>query len=161
MVPKHELEIPLQPPTYPCSDMTGPNRRLYTIAVFVTGVLVTVGVDCLYSWWCRFQRSAEADDAIPRAPQPKPLLLQDRTSKSADTTDRAASEEIVQGIEGCIGNTPLIRIKSLSAVTGCDILAKAEVRNRGNQTIMMRAWTHETSSSMEPAAVPRIVWLST
>lgn len=34
---------------------------------------------------------------------------------------------IVDGIEGCIGNTPLIRIKSLSEATGCDILAKAEV----------------------------------
>lgn len=34
---------------------------------------------------------------------------------------------IREGIEGCIGNTPLIRIKSLSDATGCDILAKAEV----------------------------------
>lgn len=35
---------------------------------------------------------------------------------------------IVDGVEGCIGNTPLIRIKSLSEATGCEILAKAEVR---------------------------------
>lgn len=34
---------------------------------------------------------------------------------------------IVDGIEGCIGNTPLLRIKSLSEATGCEILAKAEV----------------------------------
>jgi cysteine synthase A len=34
---------------------------------------------------------------------------------------------IKEGIEGCIGNTPLIKIKSLSEYTGCDILAKAEV----------------------------------
>lgn len=34
---------------------------------------------------------------------------------------------IREGIEGCIGNTPLIRIKSLSDATGCEILAKAEV----------------------------------
>lgn len=32
-----------------------------------------------------------------------------------------------EGIEGCIGNTPLIKIKSLSDYTGCEILAKAEV----------------------------------
>jgi cysteine synthase A len=37
---------------------------------------------------------------------------------------------IVDGIEGCIGNTPLLRIKSLSEATGCEILAKAEVRYR-------------------------------
>ena len=37
----------------------------------------------------------------------------------------------VDGIEGCIGNTPLIRIKSLSEETGCEILAKAEFLNGG------------------------------
>lgn len=35
---------------------------------------------------------------------------------------------MVEGIEGTIGNTPLIRIRSLSEETGCEILAKAEVR---------------------------------
>lgn len=34
---------------------------------------------------------------------------------------------IKEGIEGCIGDTPLIKIKSLSEFTGCEILAKAEV----------------------------------
>jgi len=34
---------------------------------------------------------------------------------------------IKTGIEGCIGDTPLIKIKSLSEATGCEILAKAEV----------------------------------
>lgn len=38
-----------------------------------------------------------------------------------------AGDDIKEGIEGCIGNTPLIRIKSLSEYTGCDILVKAEV----------------------------------
>ena len=36
-------------------------------------------------------------------------------------------EDIRSGIEECIGNTPLIRIKSLSDATGCEILGKAEV----------------------------------
>lgn len=38
---------------------------------------------------------------------------------------------IVEGIEGCIGNTPLFRIKSLSDETGCEILGKAEVCESG------------------------------
>lgn len=38
---------------------------------------------------------------------------------------------IVEGVEGMIGNTPLIRIKSLSDMTGCDVLAKAEFLNPG------------------------------
>ena len=33
----------------------------------------------------------------------------------------------MDGIEGTIGNTPLVRIKSLSEATGCEILGKAEV----------------------------------
>ena len=39
------------------------------------------------------------------------------------------TENIKQGIEGCIGDTPLIRIKSLSEYTGCEIFAKAEVQS--------------------------------
>ncbi|GKD87101.1 cysteine synthase 2 [Tanacetum coccineum] len=35
------------------------------------------------------------------------------------------------GVVGAIGNTPLIRINSLSEATGCEILAKAEFLNPG------------------------------
>ncbi|KAL9105920.1 MAG: hypothetical protein Q9227_008980 [Pyrenula ochraceoflavens] len=38
------------------------------------------------------------------------------------------------GIESIIGNTPLIQIKSLSAATGCTILAKAEHLNGASNT---------------------------
>nr|OQO24619.1 hypothetical protein B0A51_09599 [Rachicladosporium sp. CCFEE 5018] len=38
-------------------------------------------------------------------------------------------QEIPIGIEGLIGNTPLIKLRSLSEATGCDILAKAEFLN--------------------------------
>lgn len=37
--------------------------------------------------------------------------------------------QLPEGIEACIGHTPLILIKSLSEETGCEILAKAEVSN--------------------------------
>ncbi|KAG0143742.1 hypothetical protein CROQUDRAFT_724392 [Cronartium quercuum f. sp. fusiforme G11] len=37
----------------------------------------------------------------------------------------------VDGFTGAIGNTPLIRLKSLSHQTGCDILGKAEFQNPG------------------------------
>ncbi|KAL9940206.1 hypothetical protein V8E36_000911 [Tilletia maclaganii] len=39
------------------------------------------------------------------------------------------SAEIVRGVEGLIGNTPLMRINSLSHATGCEILGKAEFLN--------------------------------
>lgn len=50
---------------------------------------------------------------------------------SLDASPRHA-EDIRDGIEDAIGNTPLIRIKSLSDATGCDILGKAEFLNPGN-----------------------------
>ncbi|KAI2709271.1 hypothetical protein CBS147332_6330 [Penicillium roqueforti] len=47
---------------------------------------------------------------------------------------RAGPPSIVEGIEGCIGNTPLFRIKSLSDETGCEILGKAEFLNGAGQS---------------------------
>ena len=41
------------------------------------------------------------------------------------------TETIGEGLESCVGNTPLFRIKSLSDATGCEILAKAEFLNGG------------------------------
>ena len=38
---------------------------------------------------------------------------------------------VSEGFTGAIGNTPLIRLKRLSAETGCDILGKAEFMNPG------------------------------
>jgi cysteine synthase A len=51
--------------------------------------------------------------------------LQDSSADSLKV--RSGPPAIVDGIEGCIGNTPLLRIKSLSDATGCEILGKAEV----------------------------------
>ena len=53
-----------------------------------------------------------------------PKLLE--TPSRATTSDENA---IPAGIEGTIGNTPLVLIKSLSEATGCRVLAKAEYLN--------------------------------
>jgi len=42
--------------------------------------------------------------------------------------------EISSGLEACIGNTPLFKIRSLSDATGCEILAKAEFLNGAGQS---------------------------
>lgn len=39
--------------------------------------------------------------------------------------------EILDGFAGSVGNTPLIRLNSLSEATGCEILGKAEFANPG------------------------------
>lgn len=55
--------------------------------------------------------------------RPKPLS---RKPRKAPLLDKAR-----QGIVAAIGNTPLIRINSLSEATGCEILGKAEFLNPG------------------------------
>lgn len=69
-------------------------------AAFALGVLLAIGLERT-----RRRRLQRADE--PRTVRGPPA--------------------IVDGIEGCIGNTPLLRIKSLSEATGCEILGKAEV----------------------------------
>jgi cysteine synthase A len=58
-------------------------------------------------------------------------LVLNSTSKSPtrihDDEESVLSEDIVDGVEGLIGSTKLVRIRSLSIATGCEILAKAEV----------------------------------
>jgi cysteine synthase A len=51
----------------------------------------------------------------------------EQISPTSGLIARPGPPSIVEGIEGCIGNTPLFRIKSLSDETGCEILGKAEV----------------------------------
>ncbi|KAI9032893.1 tryptophan synthase beta subunit-like PLP-dependent enzyme [Phycomyces nitens] len=42
--------------------------------------------------------------------------------------------EYVEGVDGLIGNTPLMKIQSLSEATGCTILGKAEFMNPGGSS---------------------------
>ncbi|KAK4550003.1 hypothetical protein LTR36_002970 [Oleoguttula mirabilis] len=49
--------------------------------------------------------------------------------QSARGTLNAESEVIATGIEGLIGDTPLIKLKSLSEAAGCEILVKCEYLN--------------------------------
>ncbi|CAK7203445.1 Cysteine synthase 1 [Sporothrix eucalyptigena] len=50
---------------------------------------------------------------------------------SQHTLDVSASQGVVDGFVGAIGNTPLVRLRHLSEQTGCEILGKAEFANPG------------------------------
>lgn len=81
---------------------------VYIGTAFVAGVCLTIVCkDILDS---RRREKSASPEAQPDAP-----------------VARSGPPAIVEGIQGCIGNTPLFRIKSLSDATGCEILAKAEV----------------------------------
>jgi len=86
----------------------------YTLALtgFVLGVALTFSVLHL------FQRSKHSPNSFPRK-QKVPAWH---------------PPQIVQGLAGCIGNTPLIYLKTLSEATGCTILGKAEFLNPGGSS---------------------------
>lgn len=97
------------------------DSRYVYIGSFVSGALVTILLSEIYR---RYQNQSK----VPRA------SIEKTCGKNIDANDarllasvRHGPPAIVDGIEGCIGNTPLFRIKSLSQETGCEILAKAEV----------------------------------
>jgi cysteine synthase A len=105
--------------------------KYYILGAFVLGVFLTATVN---------KRSTRSNSAQERDSSRQKLKHQHgSTSESAkidglekNLGDVGSSLEnragtIKQGIEGCIGDTPLIKIKSLSEFTGCEILAKAEV----------------------------------
>jgi cysteine synthase A len=83
--------------------------RYYILAAFLLGIAITTAYNK--------KRSIEGTNAASQ----EQLSAQQQKWLSQ-------LAKINEGIEGCIGDTPLVKIKSLSDFTGCDILAKAEVQ---------------------------------
>jgi cysteine synthase A len=103
--------------------------KLYLGLSFVAGILITLGFKDVYPDLERRYRQRRRrfsttlnPGAIAKAGQR--VVLKDNTDR---VTTSLPEVEISEGIEGCIGNTPLFKIKSLSEATGCEIMAKAEV----------------------------------
>lgn len=69
----------------------------------------------------RFSKVKEVNDSVAMAAK--------RNYRAEMIDVRAGS--VVRGVDGLIGNTPLMRINSLSDLTGCEILGKAEWLNPG------------------------------
>lgn len=113
--------------------------RLSAGGAFFLGILLTLSFKELYpdlelSFQRRMRRLQGADIPHPLPGQPDYVRLEDHTRrKSQAQGDRQQSggldERIKVGIEGLVGHTPLVKIKSLSEATGCEILAKAEYLN--------------------------------
>lgn len=121
--------------------------RLYLTSAFIAGILLTLGFKDFYpDLERRFRRGrrarlAEANsgnssagirDAIEN--HNKDIILNDRNiaggingGGGGSRWDDEVVRDVPNGIEACVGNTPLFRIKSLSEETGCEIFAKAEV----------------------------------
>ena len=112
--------------------MISHSRLLPTLA-FIAGVALTLGFKDFYpDLERRFRQRRKEAATANREPHVGDKLRVTADEVEADlvskqvlcSSDKSAVEE---GLETCIGNTPLFRIKSLSEATGCEILAKAEV----------------------------------
>lgn len=119
--------------------------RLYLTSAFIAGILLTLGFKGFYpDLERRFRRGRRAGQAEANSGSSsagicdanennnKDIILDDRTIAGGIGGGRGDDEvvrDVPDGIEACVGNTPLFRIKSLSEETGCEIFAKAEVWN--------------------------------
>lgn len=93
---------------------------------FVAGIFVTLGFKDLYpELETRYER--QKTKSRRGSILFGPVKLEDREGVFGANYDRGNG--IVDGVEGTIGNTPLIKLRSLSEATGCIILAKAEFLN--------------------------------
>ncbi|MCJ1290044.1 hypothetical protein MMC34_001579 [Xylographa carneopallida] len=121
-----------------------PTPHLTPTLAFLLGILLTLGFKDLYpDLERRFRRRWRPSATLP-APSTSAagdvVSLQDRTRGIARNNDGKGmegswrGEGIGDGIESTIGRTPLIRIRSLSEETGCEILGKAEFLNGAGQS---------------------------
>jgi cysteine synthase A len=119
--------------------MTDPSR-IYIGTAFVAGVVLSIAFKDLFY--------PELEERI-REYRTRHRSAKSRQDTSADPLiARLGPPAIVEGIEGCIGNTPLLRIKSLSDATGCEILGKAEVRDLVLNTCSLL----ESTSNTDPVS---------
>lgn len=107
--------------------------KYYIAGAFFSGIALTAAYNR------RLTKSFEPDNSQDASTQQHWILSKLSGINDLDTLKKTLAElesslvkgkgagDIKEGIEGCIGDTPLIRIKSLSDYTGCDILVKAEV----------------------------------
>jgi cysteine synthase len=83
----------------------------------------------------------------------------EKSQKSQGKKKAELVEDIRNGLEECIGNTPLVRIKSLSAATGCDILGKCEVSQSTfpKRFILMRIQFLEPGGSIKDRVAANMI----
>ncbi|KAF4969651.1 hypothetical protein FZEAL_10189 [Fusarium zealandicum] len=104
------------------------------VFAFTTGILVTLGFKDFYpDLERRYQRKRRTNTGGSRRASVfwgPPVALEDHESApSSPSPYDAAHKSLAHGIEATIGNTPLIKIQSLSEATGRVIVAKAEFLN--------------------------------
>lgn len=109
---------------------------------FAAGILITLGFKDFYpDLEKRYQNRRKRLTRKPSGAQFRrsSIFFDQAALEPVELEDHEEEDEgdyrpVADGIEGCIGNTPLIKIRSLSEATGCIILAKAEFLNGAGQS---------------------------
>lgn len=99
---------------------------------FILFIAIAALSGALCGYCCNEYISSVAISRKRRGAKNQDSLDLHSTSGPGIPETKAAEEERMitrSGIESCIGNTPLFKIKSLSDATGCEIYAKAEFLN--------------------------------
>lgn len=109
---------------------------------FAAGILITLGFKDLYpDLERRYQTQRKRLRSKPSGAEFRrsSIFFDQSTLEPVELEDHEGEDAgdyrpVADGIEGCIGNTPLIKIRSLSEATGRTILAKAEFLNGAGQS---------------------------
>lgn len=116
-------------------------NKLTATGGILLGIIATLGFKDFYpdleaSFRQRLRGLRRQDAPRQIAGDADYVRLEDHTRRRSslipqDALDprRIVHDSIAVGIEGLIGNTPLIKLEALSDATGCEILAKAEYLN--------------------------------
>ncbi|CAI4219258.1 unnamed protein product [Parascedosporium putredinis] len=115
---------------------------------FVAGILVTLGFKDLYPDLEARVRPRRDSIFFFGGGGGGPVTLQDHEAVEVDIS------AVVDGLEGCIGNTPLVRIKSLCDATGREIFAKAEFLNGAGGSQGPRRAQHDPGRRAKGLLVP-------
>ncbi|WPV27201.1 Cysteine synthase 2 [Fulvia fulva] len=152
-------------------SITDNRGKLTATGGFLVGIILTLTFKDLYPdlelAYQRRLRRFRGGVPHPLPGQPDYVRLEDHTNRKPSVQQEGShdphqlapvvsrEEEIKTGVEGLIGNTPLIRLNSLSYETGCEILAKAEFLNgAGNSPKDRVALSMITHAEEEGLLVP-------
>lgn len=117
--------------------MKEPKLSFYATISFAAGVLFGLNFRniCLNferRYRDHFREKKSAANSLTQ--RDEHIDLRDHEDQSQKPREK---EQLGEGVEACVGNTRLLRIKSLSDATGCEILAKAEVFNRSCEKLRL------------------------
>lgn len=119
--------------------MVDNRNKLTGMGGVILGIIGTLAFkdfypDLEHSFQRRMRRLRGQGIPHPLPGQPDYVRLEDHTRSKSIAVQPGTGllkevTDIATGIEGLIGDTPLVKLKSLSEATGCEILAKAEFLN--------------------------------